>query len=168
MPQLSRSTAALLLVLALLNGLDGWLRLADWAGYSAPPALSRLLLRDALERQATVRADVAAALERRRRVEELAQAVAGGRLTLREGAAQLREVYRVPGFPWQTVQWQFPGASEEECCCRLLIGEVRSLQGPDRERARAAARRLEGELEAALRGGPTSPAGQAAPPVDAA
>ena len=89
-------------------------------------------------------------------------------MSLREGAAHLREVCREPGFPWQAVERQFSGASEEECCCRLLIGEVRSLQGPDRERARAAARRLEGELEAALRGGPTSPAGQAAPPVDAA
>jgi hypothetical protein len=167
-PRLSRSTVALLLVLALLSGLDGWLRLAERSGCSAPPALSRLLLREALERQTAVRADVAAALERRRRVEELARAVAQGRLTLREGAARLREVYRVPGFPWQAVERRFPGASEEECCCRLLIGEVRSLEGLDREQARAAAPRLEAELESALRGGALSPQGQAAPSVDAA
>jgi hypothetical protein len=116
-----------------------------------------LLLGDALERRAEVQADLAATLERRRRAEELATAVVEGRLTLREGAARLRDMYRAaPDFPWQAVERRFPAATDEERCCRLLIGEVRSLEGPQRERARAVATRLEGELEADLRRGPLS------------
>jgi hypothetical protein len=150
MPRLSHSTVALILGLGLLVALDGWLRVAERAGYSLPPALGRPLLREALAEQAAVRGQLAATLERERRFEELARAVMDGHLTLREAAAQLRELYRVPDFPWETVARRFPGASEEECCCRMLIQELRSLEGPDRERAQSVAYRLEAELSATI------------------
>ena len=157
MPRQSQSTAALLLGLGLLTALDGWLRVAEGAGYSLPPALTRPFLRDALDRRAAVRADLDATLERSRRIEELARAVMQDRLTPREGAARLRDLYRAaPEFLWETVGRRFPGASEEECCCRLLIAHLRSLEGPDRERARATARRLEAELEGQSGGSPPS------------
>ncbi len=56
MPRLSRSTVALFLGASLLNALYGWLSVAEQVGYSPPPLVSRLLLREPLERQATVRA----------------------------------------------------------------------------------------------------------------
>ena len=153
MPRHSQSTFALVIGLGLLIAADGWLRVADRAGYSLPPGLSRAFLREALERQTAVRADMAATVERGRRTHELAMAVMQGRLTLHEGAARLREVYAAPPrFPWEMVHRQFPGASDEECCCRLLIGQLRSLEGPDRERAHAVATRLEVELNSELRG----------------
>src|SRR5579884_3133201 len=152
MPRLSRVTVALFLGACLLSATHGWMRLAELWGYSLPPSVTHLLLRPALERREAVRAEVDAALERRRRAEELATAVVQERLTLREGAARLRDLYRsAPDFPWQAVERRFPGASDEECCCRLLIGEVASLEGPQREHARAVALRLEAELEGDLR-----------------
>jgi len=150
MLRLSHSTVALILGLGLLVALDGWRRVAERAGYSLPPALSRPLLREALAEQAAVRGQLAATLERERRFEELARAVMEGRLTLREAAVRLRDLYRAPDFPWETVARRFPGASDEECCCRLLIQALRSLQGPDRERAQTAASRLEAELSATI------------------
>ena len=51
------------------------------------------------------------------------------------------------------VERRFPDASDEERRCRLLIGEVRALEGRDGERARAAARRLEADLESELQRG---------------
>ena len=155
MPRLSQSTAALVLGLGLLVGLDGWLRVAERAGYSLPPALGRPLLGEALARQAAVQDEMAAACERSRRNEELARAVLRGDLTLREGAARLRDLYRAaPNFPWRNVARRFPGASEEECCCRLLIDQVRGLGGADRERAQAAALQLEAELTGGSGGPP--------------
>jgi len=157
MPRLSRSTVALFLGASLLNALYGWLSVAEQVGYSPPPLVSRLLLREPLERQATVRAELAATLERHRRTEELARAVMQGRLPLREGAARLRDLYRAaPDFPWVTVERRFPDASDEERCCRLLIDEVRALGGPERERAQLVDLRLEAELERELRRGPLS------------
>jgi len=160
MPRLSQSTVALILGLGLLVGLDGWLRVAERAGYTPPPALSRPLLREALDRRAVMETNLAAVLERQRLAEDVARAVMQERLTLREGAVRLRDVYRAaPNFPWDTVARKFPGASEEECCCRLLIGQLKSMEGPDREQARAAASRLEAELEGRSGG---SPLGQSA------
>lgn len=153
MPRHTQLTFALVIGLGLLIAMDGWLRVADRVGYSLPPGLSRPFLREALERQTAMRADMAATVERGRRADELAMAVMRGRLTLHEGAARLRELYAAPPqFPWEMVRRQFPGAADEECCCRLLIGKLRTLEGPDRERARAVAIRLEVELDGELRG----------------
>jgi hypothetical protein len=157
MLRLSRPTIALFLGVALLNALHGWALVAEQAGYTAPPAVSRLLLRDVLERRAAVLANLDGARGRQRGAQELAAAVAQGRLTLYEGAARLRDLYRgAPDFPWQAVERRFPGASDEERCCRLLLGEIRSLEGPDREQAQAVALRLEAELEDELRRGTLS------------
>jgi hypothetical protein len=154
MPHLSRSTVQLFLAASLLQALDGWALVAERAGYSAPPAVGGLFLHDALQRQAEKLAEVDALRERRRRVHELATAVADGRLTLYEAAARLRATYQaVPGFFWEGAQRRFPGASDEECSCRLMIREVRNLQGPRRERAQAVATRLEAELDEVLRRG---------------
>jgi hypothetical protein len=154
MPHFSRSTLALFLTVALLTAVHGWLRLAERAGYSPTPAISQVMLRDSLERQAAVQGRVAVTFERRRQARELAEEVAAGHLDLREGAARLRELYRgAPDFPWVAVERLFPDASDEERCCRLLIGEVKALEGRDGERARAAALRLEADLEGELRQG---------------
>jgi hypothetical protein len=148
MPHFSRSTLALFLTAALMSALQGWLRLAEHTGHSPAPALSRLMLRESVERQAAMQGRVAVTMERRRQARELAGEVAEGRLELREGAARLRELYRgAPDFPWVAVERRFPDASDEERCCRLLIGEVEALEGRDGERARAAVRRLEADLE---------------------
>jgi hypothetical protein len=142
---------ALLVGAGLVSATHSWVGLAERAGVGPPSALSRVVLRKPLERETAVRARLAAALDRRRRAEELAVAVVEGRLTLHEGASALHEMYRAaPDFPWHTVRWRFPGASDEECACRLLITELRALGGPGRERARAVALRLEAELD----GGP--------------
>ncbi len=147
----SVTNTVLLLLLVLLPALHGWLQLADRTGIAAPPAISQFLLRSAVERRTAVRARLAATLERRRRAEELATDVAHDRLTLQEAAASLGEMYRsAPDFPWQTVRTRFPGASDHECSCRLVIGEVRALAGLEREHFQAVACRLEAELEAAL------------------
>src|SRR5947207_1352628 len=99
MRRLSHSAVALILGLALLNAVDGWRRVAERAGLAAPSVVSRPLLSDALARQARVKARLAATLERRQRAEELATGVLEGRLTMREGAAGLREMYRAaPDF----------------------------------------------------------------------
>lgn len=154
MPHLSRSTLALFLTAAILAGLHGWLRLAERTGHSPAPALSQAMLRESLERQATVQDRVAVTMARRRQARELAKQVAEGRLELREGAVRLRELYReAPDFPWVAVERRFPGASDEERCCRLLIGEVKALEGRDGERVRAAWR-LEADLDGELRLGP--------------
>jgi hypothetical protein len=153
MPRHTQSTFALVIGLGLLIAVDGWLRVADRVGYSLPSGLSRPFLREALQRQTTMRAEMAATVERGRRARELAMAVMEGRLTLHEGAARLRALYAAPPqFPWEMVHQQFPGASDEECCCRLLIGQLRTLEGPNRELARAVAIRLEIELDSELRG----------------
>ena len=47
----------------------------------------------------------------------------------------------------------------EQFYIRLLIGEVRTLEGPVREQARAVAGRLEAELESELRSGTLSLSG---------
>jgi hypothetical protein len=144
----STSTTVLLLLLVVLPALDGWCHVANWASVAAPPSVSRVLLRPALEQQTAVRARLAATLERRRRAEELAMAVVEERLTLEEAAARLGDMYRAaPDFPWHTVRNAFPGASDEECSCRLLIAEIRALGGPDREHFQAIASRLEDVLE---------------------
>jgi hypothetical protein len=144
----STSTTILLLLLVVLPALDGWRQVANWAGAAAPPCVSRVLLRPALEQQTAVRARLAATLERRRRAEELAMAVVEERMTLEEAATRLGKMYRAaPDFPWHTVQQTFPRASDQECSCRLLIAEVRALGGPDREHLQAIAFRLEEELE---------------------
>jgi hypothetical protein len=155
MPQFSRSTLALFLTAALITGLHGWLRLAERTGFSPAPVFDRVMLCDSLERQAAVRGRVAVTMERRRQAQELAEEVAEGRLGLREGAARLRELYQAaPDFPWVAVERRFPGASDEERCCRLLIGEVKALEERDGERARAAALRLEADLDGELQHGP--------------
>jgi hypothetical protein len=111
-------------------------------------------LRGPLEKQAAARERVAVTMERRRQAREVAEEAEEGRLALRDGAARLRNLYRAaPDFPWGTVERRFPGASDEERCCRLLIGEVRALESRDGERANAAARRLEADLENELRQG---------------
>jgi hypothetical protein len=154
MPRLSQSTLALFFGAALLTAMHGWASVAEHAGYSISPAVSQLLLRGQLEQQAAVRSQVAATMERRRRTGELATEVVDGRLTLRDGAAQLRDLYRnSPDFPWVAVERKFPDASDDERCCRLLIGEVRALEGRDGERARVAAQRLEADLESELQRG---------------
>jgi hypothetical protein len=161
MPRLSRPTASLILAAALLSALDGWSRVAQLAGVS-PQAAARPFLRPAEERRAALDADLAATEARRQRTKELAADVAEGRLELTEAAARLREMYRaVPDFPWQTVRRRFPGASDEECCCRLMMAEVEALLGPDSERARAVAPRLEAQLQQLLarQAGPEGAAG---------
>ncbi len=164
MAQFSRLTIGLFLSVLLLGALSDWLRLAEQAGFSGPGALRRLVLREALNDQASVRAELASTQERRRQTEELTLATLNGRVTLHEGAAQLRDLYRAaPRFPWATVVRRFPGASDEECCCRLLISEVRSLEGPQREQAQAVALRLETELEDELRVGSLSLPARAKP-----
>jgi hypothetical protein len=156
MPHFSRSTVALFLTAALVTALHGWLRVAEQTGHSSAPVVGPLLLREPLRRQAEVRRRLAEQRERRGRARELAVAAAEGRLTLWEAAARLRELYRAaPDFPWVAVEMKFPDASDEERCCRLLITEVRSLEDPDGERARTA-RRLEDDLESALRQGTLS------------
>jgi hypothetical protein len=156
MPRLSHSTIALFIIACLVTSLHGWLRVADLAGYSPPPAVSRLMLRDVLDRQQVLATEMEAARERRRRAKELATAVVEERLTLREGAARLGELYHAAAdIPWVEVERRFPGASEEECCCRLLIGEV-ALLGHERDQAREAARRLEDQLASELRRDPPS------------
>jgi hypothetical protein len=157
MLRFSRPTIALFLGVSLLNALHGWILVAEQAGCPTPPVIGRLLLRDALDRRAAVLTELDAARGRQRGAQELATAVAQDRLTLYEGAARLRELYRgAPDCLWQGVERRFPGASEEERLCRLLLGEIRSVEGPEREQAQAAAPRLEAELEDRLRRGTLS------------
>ena len=157
MLRLSRSTAALFLMAALLQALHDWWRVAERLGYLPPPAVTRLLQREPLRQRAAVLADLEAARDRCRVGRDLAVAVVDGRLTLWEGAARLRDTYRgARDFPWEPVERRFPASSDEERCCRLLIELVRSLEGPVRERARATAPRLEAQLEEELRRGPLS------------
>jgi hypothetical protein len=157
MLHVSRSTRALFLVLALLVALHGWLRMAEQGRYSPPPVVTRFLLWEPLRQREAVLADLEAARELCRITNELAMAVADGRLTLWEGAARLRDTYRAASnLPWAHIERRFPGMSDEERCCRLLIGEVRALGGPVRERAQAVAAHLEAQLDKELERGPLS------------
>jgi hypothetical protein len=164
MLRLSRSATALVVGAALLSAMHGWVRVAESAGISAPPAVQRLLLRDVLHRRTALYADLDAARERNRRAEELAVAVVEGRLTLQEAAGALGRMFQeAPDYPWITVERRYPGASDEERCCRLLIGRIRALEGPRRERAQAVASRLEAQLDNDLTHVPARPLAGARP-----
>ncbi len=153
----SRSTVALCLIAALATALHGWLQVAERAGYSPAPVLERVFCHGELERFETGQQRVAATVERHRRTEELATDVADGRIPLREGAARLRELFRAtPDFPWHAVERKYPGISDEERCCRLLIAEVGKLEHRNPEQAQAAMDRLEADYSREFRH--TSPA----------
>jgi hypothetical protein len=162
----SRSTVALCLVAALVTALQGWVQIADRAGIAPPPILGRLFLRTELENYEAGRQRVTDTTERRRRAQDLAGDVAEGRVTLHDGAGRLRELFRTtPDFPWAAVERKYPGISDEERCCRLLIAEVARLPDRDPEQARAAVRRLEADLEREFHTDGIRQAAQAAPPA---
>src|SRR5262249_25611948 len=100
--------------------------------------------------------DLASEQGRRRQLDEVVIAATAGRMSLLEGAARLRELYRgEPDTVWERVCARFPDATDDERYCRLLIAEVASLErGPGPERKLTVAPRLEAELQERLRRGP--------------
>jgi hypothetical protein len=94
-------------------------------------------------------------LQRLAEQRQVAQEVLAGRLTLLQAAARFRTI-RAEDSPHHRALAlrHYPGASEEEWLCRLVIGFVAAeLQGQP-EQERACRQRLEAELRQHLRRGP--------------
>jgi hypothetical protein len=152
MPQPSRLIVCLGLGAALLSALSGWDRLEDerWSGRLSGLAAGRLSPR-LMRRQRELDARPAPLVERARRADEVAGEAAAGRLSLLDGAARLRDLYRAaPDFAWDRFREYLPAASDDERFCRLLIEHVRGLSRSDGDPAGAAAARLAAELQSRL------------------
>jgi hypothetical protein len=154
MLRLSRPTAFLLIAAGLLSALSECERRAEESDASPLPAAPVRLAPWLSEEARRLDGRVALAVARSRQVDELAGEVAAGRVSLLDGAARLRDIYRAtPDFAWERFREGHPGASDDERFCRLLIERVEGVLWEDRSQAQAAADRLEAELEAQLASG---------------
>jgi hypothetical protein len=154
-PRLLPLTIVLLSSASLLAALLTWAsRPAEEPAGAPPPAVSHLLLRDALNRKQELKAEIAAGLAREQQTDDVAEEVAAGRLSLLEGAGRVRAVWRgMPAEVWNGLRLRIPAASDDERLCRMLIGKVQLTRWRDPGRAAVAAR-LAAELEEHLRRGP--------------
>jgi hypothetical protein len=148
MLRLSRSTVGLVVLVALLSALCEWDGVAERVDDSPLSRLAGPLTPQAIEQGRALDAETARAVARSRRMAELARDVAEGRLSLLEGAARMRDVYRAdPSLKLHLVRGAWAGASDDERFCRLTIGWVEGLAWEDRERGRAVVARLRAELD---------------------
>jgi hypothetical protein len=155
MPRPSYPILCACAAVALLSALVAWERATG--GLSSAPISDLLFpdLRAAKEQRGQLAADIAAGQLRCRQLDELGREAAAGRLSLVEGAARLRELYREePEAVWVNVCRRFPDASDDERYCRLLIDRVEShMLVADRARAPFVVGRLEAELREHIRRG---------------
>jgi hypothetical protein len=77
---------------------------------------------------------------------DLTLRVIAGELTLQEAAARFRTLNEeTPGFYWDNFRnfdFEFPGASDEECCCWQVIRWVEGELGAEPTRLAAVRKRL--------------------------
>jgi hypothetical protein len=98
--------------------------------------------------------------------DRLAGEVIEGRLSLVEAAARYRDLdAQPPTFRWRELREVYPGASDDECHCRTVIGNVRArlLYRPGGDPALVG--RLETELQDLLRRGDFRLLGPDTPPA---
>jgi hypothetical protein len=89
--------------------------------------------------------------------EDAVRAVQGGRLTLWQAAARFRDLdATAPASARRVAARRFPGISEDERCCRLVIAWLAAAEEKQPGGGTGLARRLTAELEGALRSGPLS------------
>jgi hypothetical protein len=151
MLRLSRSTVGLAVGAALLSALAGWDRLAEERGQSPLSSFGGRAVPGVMDKGRELDGRMAAALARSRRIDEVAGDVADSRLSLLDGAARLRDIHRAaPAFAWERFRERYPGASDDERFCRLLIDRVAARSGQDRDRMRSVVARLEAEVEKRL------------------
>jgi hypothetical protein len=149
MPRFSRPTVCLIIVAGLFTALHAWHRISDEMAsdrlfYVAACWSSPELMRERKELNARTAVDHI----RWQRADEIAHAVAEGRMSLLDGAAQLRDMYRAePRFSWGRFRECYPGATDDERFCRVLILRVRNLHAEDEDESQALAARLEAELQ---------------------
>ena len=150
----SRPTLCLLITAALLSALYECQRRAEeWD--ASPLAAGALRLAPWVsEDTRALNGRLARTVARSQQLDELAAEVAAGRVSLLDGAARLRDLYRAaPDFGWERFRQGHPAASDDERFARALIERVGGLFWEEPERAQAETARLESELEAHLRNG---------------
>jgi hypothetical protein len=99
--------------------------------------------------QTTLLEAIRSRIEARR---QLVRDVMEGRLALREAAAQARALHRRwPSLSLERVRECYPGCSDEEAYCRLIMDGVEVELGSKDARAEAILERVEAELEEMLR-----------------
>jgi hypothetical protein len=125
MLRFSRPTTGLLAVAAFLTALSAWDGCAvqqDDSPFERIGALTAPRRRGDPEQEAALRADV---FGRSLRLQEVADEVRAGRLSLLEAAARARDIQSAsPYFPWKHFRESHPGASDDERFCRMVIDLV--------------------------------------------
>ncbi len=154
MPRLSYPTICFLGAATLLSGALAWINLdrslvdPSGSGIPVPPLGELKAKRKALQTAMTVE------LARQQHIARLAAGVAAGRLPLLQGASTMRHLYQsAPDSVWRGIRARFPGASEEECFCRLMIEQALEAVRADHDQAQAVGKRLQDELDEHLRNG---------------
>ncbi len=154
MLRLSRLLTGLTVASALLTALTAWDRWAGGPGASPLEWFGGLLSPRRHwdpRHEADFHADV---VERCRRLQEVADEVRAGRLGLLDGAARLRDIQSTsPYFAWQQFREFYPGDSDDERFCHLLIRLVTPLPAPP-DHTDPVVARLNAELAEHLKRGP--------------
>ncbi len=154
MLRLSRPTTSLLTAAALLSALTAWDGCAEQWDVSPLSRLGSLSVPQLREDQEKLAAQQAEVTERTRRLQEVTDAVVAGRLSLLDAAARVRDIQSAsPYFPWDRFRASYPGATDDERFCRMVIGMVYAPELKDGPQRVALAARLTAELEEHLRRG---------------
>jgi hypothetical protein len=148
MPRFSQPTVGLMFVAALLSALHLWDRMSrEIQSEYLASQIARWTTPQLLRRQQEIDARTDEVMNRMWQGDEVADAVANGRMSLLEGAARVRDISTAaPAFSWLHFRASYAGASDDERFCRALILRLGNLLGRDEDRARAVVARLEAEL----------------------
>jgi hypothetical protein len=139
--------AALALITAALHFAPWWgpaVGLDDW---DLPGLAARL--QEEQRRQQELEVQLLASRGQAAARARVGDDLAAGRLTLREAAAALCALNEDPDFPREQFRAAFPGASDEERCCRAALAWARQ-RSQGRPGEDEVLRRLEEELQEAL------------------
>jgi hypothetical protein len=131
MLRLSRPTTGLLAAAAFLSALSAWDGCAEQPDDSPFEQLGTLAVsrrHSDSEKEAALREDV---YRRSLQLQEVADEVRAGRLTLLEAAARARDIQSAsPFFPWERFRETHPAGSDDERFCQMVIDLVTLPSGP--------------------------------------